>query len=113
MRMIRDSKQLFLCYNLTTEAKCDMKYEGTSAGERIKAMKKNSKRISFILLGIALLISLGFWLIACLFACGQLYDTYDLWVYISDAPIAVAIIIALFAGAVASFVAAIRAKDKQ
>ncbi|MDO5139068.1 MAG: LapA family protein [Oscillospiraceae bacterium] len=71
----------------------------------------NSKRIGLILLGIALLMSMGFWLIACLFACGQLYDTYDLWMYISDAPVAVAIIIALFVGAVASFVAAIRTKD--
>ena len=57
-------------------------------------MKMNSKRIGFILLGIALLVSLGFWLIACLFACGQLYNTYDLWVYIKDAPVAVLIIIA-------------------
>ena len=75
-------------------------------------MKMNSKRIGFILLGIALLISLGFWLIACLFACGQLYNTYYLWVYIKDAPVAVLIIIALFAGSVASFVAAVRAKKK-
>ncbi len=72
----------------------------------------NSKRIGFILLGIALLISLGFWLIACLFACGQLYNTYDLWFYISDAPVAVLIIIVLFAGSIASFVAAIRAKKR-
>ena len=75
-------------------------------------MKMNSKRIGFILLGIALLISLGFWLIACLFACGQLYNTYDLWFYLSDAPVAVLIIIVLFAGSIASFVAAIRAKKK-
>lgn len=73
----------------------------------------NSKRIKFILLGIALLISLGFWLIACLFACGQLYNTYDLWVYMSDAPVAVAIIIVLFVGAIASFVVAIRARNKK
>ena len=72
----------------------------------------NSKRIGFILLGIALLISLGFWLIACLFACGQLYNTYDLWVYMSDAPVAVLIIIALFAGSIASFAAAVSAKNK-
>ena len=76
-------------------------------------MKMNSKRIGFILLGIALLISLGFWIIACLFACGQLYNTYDLWVYIKDAPIAVLIIIVLFAGSIASFVAAVRAKSKE
>ena len=75
-------------------------------------MKMNSKWIGFILLGIALLISLGFWLIACLFACGQLYNTYDLWVYIKDAPVAVLIIIALFAGSIASFVAAVRVKKK-
>ena len=75
-------------------------------------MKMNSKRIGFILLGIALLRSLGFWLIACLFACGQLYNTYDQWIYIKDAPVAVLIIIVLFAGSIASFVAAIRAKNK-
>ncbi|MBO4725104.1 MAG: hypothetical protein J5622_01220 [Firmicutes bacterium] len=73
----------------------------------------NSKRIVFILLGVALLIALGIWLIACLFACGQLYNTYDLWVYIKDAPVAVLIMVALFAGSVASFVAAVRAKNKK
>jgi len=76
-------------------------------------MKKSTKkRIGFVILGIILLLCLGVWLIACLFACGQLYDTYDLWVYIKDAPVAVAIIVVLFAGVVASFVAAIRTKDK-
>ena len=76
-------------------------------------MKKSiKKRIGFVILGIILLLCLGVWLIACLFACGQLYDTYDLWVYIKDAPVAVAIIVVLFAGAVASFVAAIRTRDR-
>ena len=77
-------------------------------------MKKNlKKRIGFIILGIVLLMCLGIWLIACLFACGQLYDTYDLWEYIKDAPVAVLIIAVLFAGSIASFLAAIRAKEKQ
>ena len=77
-------------------------------------MKKNfKKRISFIILGIVFLICLGIWLIACLFACGQLYDTYDLWVYIKEAPVAVLIIAVLFAGSIASFLAAIRAKETQ
>ena len=77
-------------------------------------MKKNYKnRIGYVILGIVLLICLGIWLIACLFACGQLYDTYDLWVYIKDAPVAVLIIAVLFAGAIASFLAAIRAKEKR
>ena len=75
-------------------------------------MKKRSKKICLFLLSLLLLICLGIWLIACLFACGQLYDTYDLWEYMSDAPIAVLIIIVLFAGSVASFVAALRIKDK-
>jgi hypothetical protein len=50
------------------------------------------------------------WLLACLFACGQLYDTYDLREYISDAPIAVAIIIGLLASFIGFLAAAIRVK---
>ena len=50
------------------------------------------------------------WLLACLFACGQLYDTYDLWEYISDAPGAVAIIIGLLASFIGFSAAAIRVK---
>ncbi len=50
---------------------------------------------------------------ACLFAAGQLYDTYDLWVYISDAPAAVLIIIGLFAAFAGFLIAAIRTKDKE
>lgn len=76
-------------------------------------MNKRTKRAGYIILGILLLLGLGVWLIACLFACGQLYDTYDLWIYMSDAPIAVLIIVALFAGSVASFIAAIRVKDRE
>ena len=52
-------------------------------------------------------------LFACLFACGQLYDTYDLRVYLSDASVAVLISLGLF-GAFASFlVAAIRVKNNE
>ncbi len=76
-------------------------------------MNKRLKRIGYIILGILFLLGLGVWLTACLFACGQLYNTYDLWVYISDAPVAVLIIVALFAGSVASFIAAIRVKDRE
>jgi hypothetical protein len=50
------------------------------------------------------------WLLACIFACGQLYDTYDLWKYISDAPGAVAIIIGLLASFIGFSAAAIRVK---
>ena len=76
-------------------------------------MKARTKRIFFILLAIFFLLCLGMWLLACLFATGQLYDSYDLWVYMADAPVAVLIIVALFAGFVGSIVAAIRVKDKQ
>ncbi len=75
-------------------------------------MKTRTKRILFILLAIFFLLCLGMWLLACLFAVGQLYNTYDLWVYLADAPVAVLIIVALFAAFVASIVAAIRVKDK-
>ena len=49
---------------------------------------------------------------ACLFATGQLYDSYELWKYLADAPVAVLILAGLLAAAIASLVAAIRIKDK-
>lgn len=76
-------------------------------------MKKHAKRIIFILLSLISLFCLILWLFACLFAVGQLYNTYDLWVYFSDAPIAVLIIIVLFTSFVGFLVAAIRTKDKK
>ena len=76
-------------------------------------MKTRAKRITFILLSLISLFCLVVWLFACLFAAGQLYDTYDLWVYISDAPAAVLIIIGLFAAFVGFLIAAIRTKDKE
>ncbi len=76
-------------------------------------MKARTKRVFFILLAIFFLLCLGMWLLACLFATGQLYGSYDFWKYLSDAPVAVLIIVALFAAFVASIVAAIRVRDKQ
>ena len=76
-------------------------------------MKMHAKRITFIMLSLISLVCLVIWLFACLFAVGQLYDTYDLWVYLSDAPIAVAIIIALFAAFVGFLVAAIKTKPEK
>ena len=72
--------------------------------------KAKAKRIIYIMLAILSLIGLCIWLLACLFACGQLYDTYDLWEYISDAPGAVAIIIGLLASFIGFSAAAIRVK---
>ena len=72
--------------------------------------KAKAKRITYIMLSILSLAGLCFWLLACLFACGQLYDTYDLWEYISDAPGAVAIIIGLLASFIGFSAAAIRVK---
>ena len=53
------------------------------------------------------------WLMACLFAVGQMYNTYDLWVYLDDAPVAVLSLIALFAAFIGFLVAAIRIKDTE
>ena len=75
-----------------------------------KTQKAKAKRIIYIMLSILSLIGLCMWLLACLFACGQLYDTYDLWKYISDAPGAVAIIIGLLASFIGFSAAAIRVK---
>lgn len=76
-------------------------------------MKTHVKRITFILLSLISLFCLVVWLFACLFAAGQLYNTYDLWVYISDAPVAVLIIIGLFTAFAGFLIAAIRTKDKK
>ena len=76
-------------------------------------MKKHAKRIIFILLSLISLFCLVIWLFACLFAVGHLYNTYDLWVYLADAPIAVLIIVVLFAAFVGFLVAAILTKDKK
>lgn len=75
-------------------------------------MKKHLKRITFIILSLISLFCLILWLSACLFAVGQLNNTYDLWIYLSDAPIAVLIIIGLFTAFVGFLVAAIRIGDK-
>ena len=72
--------------------------------------KAKAKRIAYIVLSILSLAGLCMWLLACLFACGQLYDTYDLWKYISDALGAVAIIIGLLASFIGFSAAAIRVK---
>lgn len=76
-------------------------------------MKKHAKRVIFILLSLISLFCLIIWVFACLFAAGQLYNTYDLWVYFSDAPIAVLIIVVLFTAFVGFLVAAILTKDKK
>ena len=75
-----------------------------------KTQKAKAKRITYIVLSVLSLAGLCMWLLACLFACGQLYDTYDLWKYISDAPGAVAIIIGLLASFIGFLAAAIRVK---
>ena len=76
-------------------------------------MNKRAKRITFIILSLISLVCLVIWLFACLFAAGQLYSAYDLWEYLSDAPIAVAIIIGLLAAFVGFLVAAIRTKPEK
>ena len=78
-----------------------------------KTQKAKAKRIIYIMLAILSLIGLCIWLLACLFACGQLYDTYDLWEYISDAPGAVAIIIGLLTSFIGFSAAAIRVKTEE
>ncbi len=69
-----------------------------------------AKRTLLIVLGIVMLLCMGFWLMACLFAVGQLYDTYNLWAYLKDAPVAVAILVGLFAAAIVFFVLTFKVK---
>lgn len=69
-----------------------------------------AKKIMLILLSIFFMFALLVWLVACLAAAGQLYDTYDLWVYLKDAPVSVLIIVGLLAASVACMVAAFRTK---
>ena len=76
-------------------------------------MKKKPSRLTLIMLSLISLFCLLFWLFACLFAVGQLYDTYDLKVYFTDAPVAVLITAALFAAFVGFLVAAIKAKSRK
>ncbi len=74
------------------------------------------KTIILILLGLFMLLCAFVWFMACLFACGQLYNTYDLFTYFTDAPIAVGILLILVGAAVALFVVAFRTakhKDKK
>ena len=75
-------------------------------------MKTRGKRIALIVTAIFLLICDSMWLLACLFAVGQLYNTYDLRMYLSEAPVAVVILIGLFVAAVLCVVRAITLKDK-
>lgn len=76
-------------------------------------MKTRTKRIIYIILSLISLFCLVCWLFACLFAVGQLYNTYDLWMYMSDAPVAVLIIIVLFAAFAGFLIAAIRTREKK
>ena len=67
-------------------------------------MKPTTKRV------ILILFAFIFLLLACLFAVGQLYNTYNLWTYFADAPIAVLILVGLLAACIACIVAAIKVK---
>lgn len=80
--------------------------------EREAKMKTRGKRIALIVTAIFLLICDCMWLLACLFAVGQLYDTYDLMAYLGEAPVAAIILIGLFAAAVFCVVRAITLKGK-
>jgi hypothetical protein len=88
-------------------------FSGRGEKEGIAALKTRGKRIALIVTAIFLLIFDSMWLMACLFAVGQLYNTYDLKVYLSEAPIAVVILIGLFVAAVLCVVRAVTLKDKE
>ena len=66
----------------------------------------------FIMLSLISFIMFFMWLFACLFAVGQLYNTYNLWEYFIEAPLATFILAALFAAFVGFLIAAIRVKDR-
>jgi hypothetical protein len=46
------------------------------------------------------------WIAACLFAAGQLNDSYNLWTYFSEAPVSVLIAACLLGAAIACIVGA-------
>lgn len=106
------SKMVKLLY--ISEQKLFLKgFSGRGEKEGITALKTRGKRIALIVTAIFLLIFDSMWLMACLFAVGQLYNTYDLKVYLSEAPIAVVILIGLFVAAVLCVVRAFTLKDKE
>lgn len=71
------------------------------------------KKILLIVLGVFFLLSFGVWLMACLFAVGQLYDTYNLWAYLKEAPVAVLVLAGLLGAAAVMFVLAFKVKKPE
>lgn len=67
-------------------------------------------KIGLIILSVLFLIGFMLWLMACLFAVGQLHNTYNLFIYFKESPIAVLILVFLLGASIASLVAAVRLK---
>ena len=68
------------------------------------------KRILLILASIIVLLCDGMWFLACVFASGQLYDSYEMWKFFIHAPIATLILLVLLALSVFLFVLAVKRK---
>ena len=67
-------------------------------------------RILLTVLALFLFIGAGTWLLACLFAAGQLYNSYNLWQFFWDAPLAALILVGLLGSSVALAVFLIKKK---
>jgi len=71
-------------------------------------MKKSAivKRVILLLLAVFFVLCMCVWIAACLFAAGQLNDSYNLWTYFSEAPVSVLIAACLLGAAIACIVGA-------
>ena len=67
-------------------------------------------RVVLTVLALFLFIAAGTWFLACLFAAGQLYNSYDLWQFFWEAPLAALILAGLLGSSVFLFVFLIKKK---
>ena len=67
-------------------------------------------RVVLTILALFLFIAAGTWLLACLFASGQLYNSYNLWQFFWDAPLAALILVGLLGSSVGLAVFLIKKK---
>ena len=67
-------------------------------------------RVLLTILAVFLFIAAGTWVLACLFAAGQLYNSYNLWQFFWNAPVASLILVGLLGSCIALVVFLIKKK---
>ena len=67
-------------------------------------------RVVLTLLALFLFMGAGTWLLVCLFAARQLYNSYNLWQFFYDAPMAAAIMVGFLGGSILLFIFLIKKK---